>query len=170
MSNGLFIRSYPVQGVAIIPSSYAAGMHAYFLSCLFPVAAISFFVAILHSGFKYRWAYWGLFTSVVILLLVVSLLSRLRLEIRSDGISYAAPFSGPRFTAFSEMSTVVFIDHMHLSSETQPRRSLLTWTAIITPNPETGKPAVRIPLTLFPEAGYRELKRVLHPEVWESGT
>jgi hypothetical protein len=170
VSNGLFIRSYPVKGIAVVPAAYIAGAYCYFLFCLFPVAAISFFVVTLHNRFGYQWAYWGLFASALILLLVVSLLRRLRLEIRPDGISYTAPFSGPRFTAFSEMSTVVFIDHRHLNSEAQPRGVPSTWTAIITPNPETGKPAVRIPLTFFPESACQELKRALHPEVWESGT
>jgi hypothetical protein len=108
---------------------------------------------------------------VAILLVVLSLLRGLQLEIRSNGISYVPLFGAPKFMAFSEMSTVVFIDHMHLTSEAHPNmRGPLTWTAIITPNPATGKPALRIPLTFFPEAAYREMNRVLHPEVWESGT
>ena len=171
MSNGLFIRSYPAQGIVVVPAAYSAGAHAYFLFCLLPVLAISFFVAILHGGFKYQWAYWGLLASVVILLVVLSLLRRLRLEIKPDGISYVALFGAPKFTAFSEMSTVVFIDHMHLRSEALPNtRGPLTWTAIITPNPDTRKRVLRIPLTFFPGAAYRELNRVLHPEAWESGT
>lgn len=170
MSNGLFIRAYPVRGASIIPSSYTVGPNGYFLLCLFPVIAIAFFVAILHNVSNYRWAYLGLFASTVSLMIVLAFLRRLRLDIRLDGLTYIGLFGEARFVAFSEMSTVVFIDHRHLSSEAQPRRNVLSWTAIITPNIETGKRIVKIPLTLFPEAAFRELTRILHPEIWESGT
>lgn len=168
MSNGLFIRSYPARGVSIIPTSYGAGMNGYFLGCFIPVWAIGLSFVIVYFEPRNPWALGGLFASTMGLLIVVSLLRRLRLEIRSDGISYAGPFGDARFTSFSETSTVVFIDYQQASSHAQPRRTPLSWTAVITPNLETGKPAVKIPLSFFPGSAYEELRRVLGPEVWES--
>jgi hypothetical protein len=87
-----------------------------------------------------------------------------------DGISYAGLFGSMRFVAFSEISTVVLVDHKHMSSQAQPQRTPLSWTAIITPNVETAKSVLKIPLSLFPGKAYREMERILKPEVWESGT
>jgi hypothetical protein len=92
------------------------------------------------------------------------------LEIRSDGISYVTPFGNAKFIAFSEISTVVIIDYQHLGSQAQSTRTPFTWTLIITPNPEAGKPALRIPLTFFPQVAYEEITKLLKPEVWESPT
>jgi len=104
------------------------------------------------------------------LLIALSFARRLRLEIGANGISYTGLFGAARFVAFSEISTVVFIDHRNIRSEAYPRRTPFSWTAIVTPNLETGKSVMRIPLTLFPGAAYLEMKRVLGPEVWESGS
>lgn len=168
MPNGLFIRSYPAGGVSIIPTTFGAGVNGYFLGCFIPVWAIALSFVIVYFEPRNRWALGGLVASTIGLLIVVSLLRRLRLEIRSDGISYAGPFGDPRFTLFSEISTVVFIEHQQASSYARARRAPLSWTAIITPNLETGKPAVEIPLSFFSRSAYEELRRVLGPEVWES--
>jgi hypothetical protein len=171
VSNGIFIRTYPRRGVQAIPASYPAGANGYFIICLLPVSATVWFgVAIYNSNPRPSWLFGGLFISVVALLFSLACLRELRLDIRADGISYASLFRGTRFIAFADISTVVFIDYKHIRSEAQPRRSLRTWTAIITPNPETSKSAMRIPLTLFPTAAYTELTRLLQPEVWESAT
>jgi len=170
VSNGLFIRSCPVAGVQIIPASYSAGPNGYFLLCLIPAAAISFFAVALHNGYKHRWVFEGFATSVFFLLLALAFLQRLKLEVRTDGICFTTIFLGTTFIAFSEMSTVIFIDYRHVRSEYQPRRALRSWTAVITPNIETGKPIVRIPLSFFPQSAYEHLRKLPHPEVWESGT
>jgi hypothetical protein len=170
VSNGLFIRSYPVAAVQVIPTSYSAGPNGYFLLCLIPVAAISFFVVALNNGYKHQWVFEGLAASVFFLLLAVGFLQKLKLDVRIDGISFTTIFLGTTFVAFSEISTVVFIDHRHVRSEYQPRRVPRSWTAVITPNVETGKRIVRIPLSFFPQSAYEHLRKLLHPEVWESGT
>jgi hypothetical protein len=131
---------------------------------------VSFFVVFLFIGFKQRWVFDGLIVSVLGLLLALSFLRRLRLEINLDGISYTGLFGSMRFVAFSEISTVVLIDHKHISSQAQPPRTPLSWTAIITPNVGTAKSVLKIPLSLFPGKAYREMERILKPEVWESGT
>ena len=170
MTSGLFIRTYPARGIQIIPCSYSAGFNGYFLVCLVPVWLLCFFVVLLHFGFRQQWVSAGLFASVVALLVAVSSVRRLKLEINLDGISYTGLFGAVRFVAFSEISTVVLIDHKHMSSQAQPQRTPLSWTAVITPNVETGKSVLKIPLSLFPGKVYREMERILKPEVWESGT
>lgn len=95
-----------------------------------------------------------------------SLLRRLNLEIRTDGISYTSLFGPARFVAFSEISTVVLIDYRHASSQAYPSDTPFTWTALIRPNVETGKPVLRIPLSLFSVAVYREMQRLFKPEIW----
>jgi hypothetical protein len=170
VTSGLFIRTYPARGAQIIPVSYSAGVNGYFLVCLIPVFAVSFFTVFLFIGFRQRWVFEGLIPSVSGLLLALSLLRRLKLGINVDGISYTGLFRAGRFVAFSEISTVVLIDHKHMSSQAKPRSTPLSWTAIITPNVETGKSVLKIPLSLFPGAAYREIERILKPEVWESGT
>jgi hypothetical protein len=171
VTNGVFIRPYPQRGVQVIPVSYSAGAQGYFIICLLPVAATAWFVAAIYNSHpKPSWLLVGLSLSVFGFLFSLSCLRKLRLEIRADGISYTSLFRGTRFVAFGEISTVVFIDHKHMSSEAQPRRTLRTWTAIITPNPNGSKSTMRIPLTLFADAACMELTRLLQPEVWESGT
>jgi hypothetical protein len=170
VTSGLFIRTYPARGAQIIPSSYSAGFNGYFLVCFLPVYAVSFFVVFLFIGFRQHWVFEGLVISVLSLLIALSFVRRLRVQITVDGISYAGLFGSLRFVAFPEISTVVLIDHRHTSSQAQPSRNPLSWTAIITPSVETGKSVLKIPLSLFPGAAYREIERILKPEVWESGT
>jgi hypothetical protein len=170
VTSGLFIRTYPARGAQIIPSSYSAGINGYFLVCFLPAFAVSFFVVFLFIGFRQQWVFEGLTASVLSLLIALSFVRRLRLEINSDGISYTGLFRPVRFLVFSEISTVVFIDYKHERSEANPRESPLSWTAIITPNVEMAKPVLKIPLSLFPGKAYREMERILKPEVWESGT
>jgi hypothetical protein len=87
-----------------------------------------------------------------------------------DGISYMGLFLAERFVAFSEISTVVFINYKHAGSLASLQRTTLSWTAIVTPNIETGEAVVKITSSLFPGAASREMTRLLHPEVWESGS
>lgn len=167
---GLFIRGYPARGVEVVPSSYSAGANGYFLVCMVPAWALSLFVAVYHAGSHGPWVLGGIGASFLVLLIAVSLLRRLSLDIRVDGISYRGLLAAQRFVAFSEISAVVLIDHRHSNSEATPRRTPLSWTAIITPTPETRKPPLKIPLSLFPGDAYRDLKKLLQPEIWESGS
>jgi hypothetical protein len=130
----------------------------------------SFAVAIYYASPAPRWVVEGLLVSIAALLFALSFVRTLTLQIRSNGISYANLLRANSFVAFSEMSTVVFIDYRYSRSEYQPRRSLRSWTAIITPNPGLGRSSMKIPLSLFPEAAYVELNRVLKPEVWQPGS
>jgi hypothetical protein len=170
VTNGLFIRPYPARGVQIVPKSYAAGMNGYFLLCFIPVWLLLFFIVLLYVGLRHSWVFDGVVVSVVAVLFALSLARKLRLEIRTDGIGYTGLLRQPQFLAFAEISTVVFLDHRNTRSEAQARRGPFSWTAIITPNVDTNKPVLKIPLSLFPGAAYEEMSRLLRPEVWESGT
>jgi len=154
MPTELFIRSYPAKGVEVVPVTFGAGPYAYALLCLLPVTAIAWFVAVLRStspGPDWLWA--GLIVSVAGFFTVLVLLRRLKLEIRMDGISYTSLFRSARFVAYSDISSVVLIDYRHASSEATPRRSMLSWTAIVTSKIETQQPPIKISLTFFPPAG-----------------
>jgi hypothetical protein len=169
VTNGIFIRTYPARRAQIVPSSYSASWNGYFLVCFVPVWLVLFFIVLLSIGLRQQWVFMGLFVSVLSVLAALSLLRKLRLEINMDGITYAGLFRQQRFVSFHEISTVVFLDHRNVRSEAQPRRNPLSWTAIITPDVETNKPVLKIPLSLFPVAAYQEMERLLRPEVWESG-
>jgi hypothetical protein len=155
----------------VVPAEFTPGINAYFVFCFLPIWAISLFGAITHvSDPRPVWALVGLLMSGSALFLAVTLVRRFRLEIRIDGVCYASPFRGTSFIAFSEISAVILIDYRHASSEARPRRSIRSFTMIITPNEEAQKAALRIPLTLFPDSARNELVRLFNPEKWESGT
>jgi hypothetical protein len=170
MTTGLFIHSYPAPGAQAMPVTYNAGAYAYFVTCFFPVAFTSVFVAATFvPGQKPSWFIPALVALILTILLVVLFLRSLRLEITTDGISYTNPVRGARFLAYSEMSSVVLIDYRHEGYGTASiNRSLRLWTMVITPKMETGKATLRIPLTLFPRRAYNALLLLLKPAVWES--
>jgi len=170
MTTGLFIRSYPAPGAQAIPVTYNSGAYAYFVVCSFPVAVTCVFVAgMLETRQKPSWLIPALVVSIVASFLAVVFLRELRLEITREGISYTSPVRGARFLAYSEMSSVVLIDYRHEGNgPARINRSLRLWTMVITPKMETGKAALKIPLTLFPRGAYNELLVLLKPEVWES--
>lgn len=171
MSAELFVRSYPAKGAEIVPVVFGAGTYAYALLLMAPVAAIAFFVIVLHNISPRPDGSWpGLLISIVAFSSVLALLRRLRLEIRMDGISYTSFFRNARFVAYPDISSIVVIDYREEESHATPQRSVLSRTAIVTPKVETRKPPMKISLTFFPYAAYREFVRLFKPEVWESGT
>lgn len=87
-----------------------------------------------------------------------------------DGISYTSLFRNARFVAYPDISSVVLIDYRQEDSHATPQRSMLSWTAIVTPKIETHQPPIKISLTFFPYAAHSEVVRLFQPEVWESGT
>lgn len=170
MTNGLFIRSYPAPGAQPLSVTYNSGAYAYFVICLFPVALTCAFVAAMFDmGQQPRWLIPGLAVLIMAIFLLVVFLRALKLEITTDGISYANPLRGTKFLTYPEMSSVVLIDYRHEGNGAAGiNRSLRTWTLVLTPKVETGKAPFKIPLTLFPRDAYNELVRLLKPEVWES--
>jgi hypothetical protein len=167
----MFVRPYPASGVKVIPMAFGAGANGYFLLSMLPVASTLWFMTALHNLDPIPpIMQYGLVISLLGLFSVIVLARRLRLEIGINGISYTGAFKGSRFIAFSEISTVVLIDYRHLRSEATPRRSVRSFTMIITPNVDTGKASLKVPLTLFSDSARRELVRLFKPEEWESGT
>ncbi len=167
---GLFIRSYPAPGAQAIPVTYNADGYAYFVVCIFPVAVTCTLVAAMFEpGPKPSWLIPALVVSILTIFLAVLFLRTLRLEISRDGISYSNPVRGTQSLTYPEMSAVVLVDYRHEGNGPGGiNRSFRMWTIVVTPKVETGKPTLKIPLTVFPRSAYNELMLLLKPEVWES--
>lgn len=169
MTTGLFIRSYPAPGAQPISVTYNVGLYAYFVVCLLPVVVTCRLVVVMFESGKSDWLIPALVVSILTIFLAVLFLRALRLEISADGISYANPVRGRRSLTFPEMSSVVLIDYRHEGNGVASiNRSLRLWTLVITPRVDTGKPTLKIPLTVFPRSAYNEIMVLLKPEIWES--
>jgi hypothetical protein len=170
VSNSLFIRSYPAHVGKLVPVAFGPGVGGYFLVCLVPLWCVGLFSGALYElKMPPTWVHVALAFSLLCLLLALAYLRRLRLEITTRGISYRSLLGGTKFIAYGEMSTVVLVNWVRAHPEqyagdAPPRRTL-----IITPNPESGKSRIRIPLTFFPSRAEEELMRLLQPAVWDSG-
>ena len=99
--------------------------------------------------------------------LAVSLRS-LKLGIRADGISYTNLFRRDQFLAFSEISTVVLFTDQWVGYRERRMSFTMPGKMVITPNPESGRPALKIPLYLFPDAARVQLTHLLKPEEWDT--
>jgi hypothetical protein len=168
----LFVRPYPAAGVKIVPVTFVAGGYGYFVIGLWPVSAILFFGFVLRDQDLHprpMWALPGLAGGVFGLLVVIASLRRVKLEIRTDGVSYTGPLRKDTFIPYSEISSVVLIDYRHVRTQVTSR-SIRTSSMIITPKPTTAKSVLKIPLTLFSESVQFELVRLFRPEEWESDT
>lgn len=160
MSNGLF-RSYPAVGVQIVPATYGAGKFGYILLGLFPILVVWWAGA--ENVEKSPWLLWGLAIYTPGAAFAITVLRSLKLEIRMDGISYANLFRETNFLAFSEISTAVILTDLHGRQGVLPRFTLPN-TIEITPNAETGKSKLKIPLVFFPDAARAQLMHLLRPE------
>jgi len=165
VSNGLFIRSYPAAGVQVVPMTYGAGNFGYVLLVLFPVLIIWW--AARANVTNSPWLLWSLVTYAVGAAFAMVCLRHLKLEIRTDGISYGSIFRETIFVAFSDISTVVLLTNPHSRSTTLLPRFLLSDTMVITPKPDTHKPTLKIRLALFPIAARTQLTHLLRPEEWD---
>jgi hypothetical protein len=170
MPTALIIRSYPAPGAQPTPKTYRAGAYGYVVVCLVPVAfASAIGAALLDPGQKPRWLILPLVILLVTILLAVLFLRALQLDIATDGVTYKNPARGTRSVKFSEMSSVVLIDYRHEEyGSPRTNRSWRRWTLVITPKPETGNGALKIPLTLFDRNTHDDLVSLLKPEVWDS--
>jgi len=166
LSNGLFIRSYPAVGAKIEPATYGPETSGYVLLGLIPVLVI--WSAGPASVIKSSWLPWGLVIYAVGAIFATTFLRSLKLEIRMDGISYANLYRGTNFLAYSDISTVVLYTNPHVRQIKVWSGFTLPNTMAITPKPETGKPALKIPLDLFPDAAREQLTHLLRPEEWDA--
>jgi hypothetical protein len=106
-------------------------------------------------GPKPSWLIPALVVSILTIFLAVLFLRTLRLEISRDGISYSNPVRGTQSLTYPEMSAVVLVDYRHEGNGPGGiNRSFRMWTIVVTPKVETGKPTLKIPLTVFPRSAY----------------
>jgi hypothetical protein len=165
MSNGLFIRSYPAPGAKVEPATYGPGKFGYFMIVSVPVLIV--WVAGPAKVIGSMWLPWGVGVYALVVISATALIRSLKLEVRTDGISYSSLFRGGNFLAFSEISTAVLNTNPHT-------RAIKIWsnawdanTLVITPDPETGKPILKIPLDYFPTEARDQLVYLLRPEEWD---
>jgi hypothetical protein len=167
----MLVGSYPARGAVVVPATFNAGTYGYLMLALLPVAAVIWFgIAVGNIHPTPTWLFLGLAISVGALFAVFTSLRKLNIEIRIDGISYTNLLGRTRFVSYGGISSVVLVDYRHASSEATPRRSLRSWTAIITSGSGIETSVLYIPLTLFPDSARREFVRMFKPEERESGT
>jgi hypothetical protein len=165
MSNGLFVRSYPAAGVQIVPATYSVARSAYFLE-LIPL--LLFLLAGPRNLSSARWLFPVLLIYAFAMLFAGIFLRRLRLGIRTDGITYTNISARERFLFFSDISTVVLFTNQWSSGRGRWPSFRMPGSMVITSKLETGTPALKIPLYLFPDAAKAQLTHLLRPEEWDT--
>jgi hypothetical protein len=165
MSNGLFIRSYPAVGVRVQPATYGPGIAGYVSLVLF--AAFILWEVGPSRVVKSPWLPWGIGIYAIGALFLATFIHSLKLEVRTDGISYGNLFRETNFLAFSDISTVVLYTNPHVRQIKIFSKFTLANTMVITPKPQTGMPELKIPLGLFSDAARSELMHILRPEEWD---
>lgn len=166
MSNGLFIRAYPAVGVNVEPATYGAGRPGYFLVVLLPVLIV--FMAGPSEAEMSRWLPLGLTIFAIWIAFAFAFLRSLKLEVRSDGISYASLLRKERFIRFNEFSTVVLFSGQWRSYRQQGFNFTMPGRMVITPKLETDRPTLKIPLYLFSDSARAQLTHILRPEEWDA--
>lgn len=166
MSNGLFIQSYPAPGVQIVPATYTVGKGGYVVIGTLTLLIVEIIrpTRILQSP----WLPLGLLIYFVAAAFAVFFFRSFRLEIRTDGISYANFFRKERFIAFAEISTVVLFSNRWSGGRQSHLGSPTAGTIIITPKVETGKPVLKVPLWLFSDPAESQVAHLLRPEEWDT--
>jgi hypothetical protein len=166
MPNGLYIRSYPARGAQIVPATYGGDVKALILVILLLGLIVWAFgpKAIEES----HWIILALCVYALASIVFLCFLASQELEIRSDGISYKSLFHKNQFVAFREISTVMYLTDPHYRGP----HGLISWagltrlagTLIVTPNAETGKSSLKIPLLFIQDAAEGQLRQTLKPE------
>ncbi len=146
-------RTYPAPGAPTTPATYRGGGFGYFLFLILIPALIAGWI--FYTGMeKSRELPRYVGTYVLIAVFATIYVHSLKLEIRTDGISYSTLFRRTKVIVFSEMSMVVlYIDSGYGGRQRglgSWRGAWLTGWLMITPKPETGKPTLKIPLKYFP--------------------
>jgi len=166
MSNGLFIQSYPAPGVEIVPASYTVGKGGYGLLAM--VAILIVLILGPSNLEKSRWLQLGLLVYFLIVGLALISLRTFRLDVRTDGISYASFFHKEQFVAFADISTVVLFTTRWVGYRGQRQSFTMPGTMVITPKLETGKHVLKIPLYMFGDAAEKQVTHLLRPEEWDA--
>jgi hypothetical protein len=154
----LVSHSYADVGKRVVPAEFGAGKTPYVLMVLGPILLMwrAGPATVSHA----LWFHLAVTIYVLFFIAAVACLRTLKLEIRTDGISYASLFCKGNTIAFPEISSAVVLTDRH----TQEWPEFNWRDFIITPKPETGKPPIKIALLLFPAEARDHLMRVLMPE------
>jgi hypothetical protein len=170
MLGDLSSHPYPTKGVTIYPSTYGAGGIGYFvwLGLIPGIAVLLMWRVHVWDLHLLSWAA-GIY--LILTAVVVTYLRCLKLEIRTDGISYSNLFRGTQSITYSEIYSV---SHYFDSDPGSSRWSALSWTdtwlvnqLVITPRPESSKPTIKITLDLFPSEAKDQLYELLRPQEWD---
>jgi len=161
----LISHSYLNAGSQAVPAEFGAGKLPYVLLALVPILLICWAgPATLSRASSFPLA---LTIYAVLFVAAAACLHTLKIQIRSDGISYSSLFCKTNTIAFSEISSAIVLTDPHYRSEAWPE---FNWhDFIITPKPETGKPPIKIALLLFPSEARDQLTRVLMPQRLDTG-
>lgn len=171
----LSTRSYPAAGVRIVPATCGAGRLGYITFLVLIPAFIGYCIS-QSVGFtnmlKSPSMHWWLSGYVLVAGAAVIYLGAMKLEIREDAISYTNLFHGTNLIFFTEISlAVLYIDpnppNRWMQTPTTWADSRLVGKLMITPKPETGKPALKIPLDYFPDEAKEQFAYVLKPQEWD---
>jgi|SRR5579872_260760 len=158
------MQTNPASLGVLVPRSFKPGAYGYFVTLLVPTLFVAYFaVALWISHNMMRPSLVGLIISLLVILLSSLYMKTLRLDITPEGISYSSLFRRATCIDYSEISTVVFLDH-----RLGFWRFVLRWTMIITPKTANQRPVLKVPLTFFPSEAYDELTSLLHPTVWRA--
>jgi hypothetical protein len=148
-STGLIFPAYPTPGVEIVPTTYTNGWFIY--GCLAGfIGLILLQITAVLNLLNATWLPRIAFIYGAGVLFGAMALRNVRLEIRTDGISYTNTLRRSRFLTFAEISSIVRIRGGRL---------------IVMPRPETEKRPLKIPLELFPLTAQEQVMRVLRPSV-----
>jgi hypothetical protein len=168
MGDDLFTTpSSPNKGAPILPATYRAGNAGYmvWLGLIPAIVVLAVGPAKLE---KPQWLVLSIATYSLFAVLVTLYFRRLKIEIRTDGMSYSNLFRGTNVIAYSEILSAVH----YFDSEPNPNRwnslslgrARLLNRLVIIPRSESGKPTVNIPLKYFPDDGQEHVKQVLRPQ------
>lgn len=167
MSNGLFIQPYPARGVQVIPATYTVAKGGYVLIGTITVLTVLMIGPV--NLMRSRSLPLGLLIYFVVASLTLIFLRTFKLEIRTDGISYGNFFRKEQFIPFAEISTVVLFTNRWVADQAAHGFNFrMPGRMVITPKPETGKPALKIPLWLFSDPAESQVTHLLRPEEWDT--
>jgi hypothetical protein len=158
---------YPVAGMEVVPRIFGAGKLGYALMVIVPFLIVWW---VSPTGLiDAPWFRWVLLPYAAATVWFAAYLGKLKLEIRTDGISYGSMFHEVSFVRFSDISSVMLLDDPHPTRYFSYLPASPVRNMVITPNPATGAPTLKIPLLFFPWSAREQLIRILRPEELDIG-
>lgn len=165
MTRDLVAPFYPAAPV--VPATYRAGRFGYVLFLIF-IPALAVWVAGPRTILSSRWFEWICLGYVFLAGFVIIWLGGIKLEIRPDGLSYSALFRGTHTVSFSDISMVVLWKDSRISHRWgYTANPLLSGKLVITPKPESGRAAFKIPFQYFSADARNQMNEILRPQEWD---